>query len=105
MGVILGLASPTASEHNMLLLLLITKEFLNDRLTRQKRTLILRANAERISQMLPDQLTMVKFCMTRSLPDNAGCDDGLSAHFCPFATGGPFCKKCGSWRLLVKWGA
>jgi len=55
------------------------------------------ANGKRVQQwfldkkaeILPDQLTMVKSCMTCSLPDNAGCDDRLSAHFCPFATGGP----------------
>jgi hypothetical protein len=40
MGVTRGLALPTTSEHNMLLRLLIIKEFLNDQLTRQKKAMI-----------------------------------------------------------------
>jgi hypothetical protein len=49
MGVTRGLTLPTTSEHNMVLRLLIVKKFLNDRPTRQKRVLILRADAERIA--------------------------------------------------------
>jgi hypothetical protein len=54
MGVTRGLALPTPLKHNMLLRLLIIKELLNDRPTCQKRTLILRANVERISNTLFD---------------------------------------------------
>jgi hypothetical protein len=40
MGVTRGLTLPTTSEHNMLLRLLIVKEFFNDQRTRQKTGLI-----------------------------------------------------------------
>jgi hypothetical protein len=39
-GVTLGLALLTTSEHNMFLLWLITKEYLNDQLTSQKKAMI-----------------------------------------------------------------
>ena len=54
MAVTLGLVLPTTSEHSMLLLLLMIEEFLNAQLTSQKKAMILRADAGRISETLFD---------------------------------------------------
>jgi hypothetical protein len=44
----------------MLLLLLITKEFLKDRHTRQKKAMILRADAAQISETLFDHPDIIR---------------------------------------------
>jgi hypothetical protein len=60
MGVTRGLILPTPSKHNTLLRLLVIKEFLNDQLTSQKKAMILRADAGRISETLFDRPNIIK---------------------------------------------
>jgi hypothetical protein len=59
-GVTLGLALLTASEHNLFLLLLITQEFLNDQRTRQKKPMCLWADAGHMAGTLFDHPDIVR---------------------------------------------
>ena len=59
-GVTRELALLTASDHTMFLLLLITQEFLNDQRVRQKKAMILRADAGYIAETLFDHPDIVR---------------------------------------------
>jgi hypothetical protein len=60
MGITCGLALLTISKHNRLFGLLIIKEFLNDRHTRQQKAMVLWADVGQISETLFDHPDIIQ---------------------------------------------